>query len=129
MKVVTSVWPSAGSSVSCSAAEAAPKLSTLGCCLRRRWAGRHCRSLVRRRRGPPKAAKPARRARLRRAQGPTRAQIAPIELKRGRYKVHPLFDWSDRDIGAYFGGRIGTKFAEPFFTHEVLGFSGIDELV
>jgi bacillithiol biosynthesis deacetylase BshB1 len=30
---------------------------------------------------------------------------------------------------AYFGGRIGTKFAEPFFTHEVLGFNGIDQLV
>ena len=30
---------------------------------------------------------------------------------------------------AYFGSRIGTKFAEPFFTYEVLGFSGIDQLV
>jgi phosphoadenosine phosphosulfate reductase len=38
---------------------------------------------------------------LRRAQATTRAQIAPIEFKRGRYKVHPLFDWSDRDIGQY----------------------------
>jgi phosphoadenosine phosphosulfate reductase len=38
---------------------------------------------------------------LRRAQAKTRAQIAPIEFKRGRYKVHPLFDWSDRDIGRY----------------------------
>jgi phosphoadenosine phosphosulfate reductase len=38
---------------------------------------------------------------LRRAQGKTRARIAPIELKRGRYKVHPLFDWSDKDIGRY----------------------------
>jgi len=32
-------------------------------------------------------------------------------------------------IGAYFGGRIGTKFAEPFFSHEVMGFSGLGELV
>jgi phosphoadenosine phosphosulfate reductase len=38
---------------------------------------------------------------LRRAQGLTRAQIAPIEVKRGRYKVHPLFDWTDRDIDRY----------------------------
>jgi phosphoadenosine phosphosulfate reductase len=38
---------------------------------------------------------------LRRAQTETRAGIAPIEFRRGRYKVHPLFDWSDRDIGRY----------------------------
>jgi phosphoadenosine phosphosulfate reductase len=38
---------------------------------------------------------------LRRAQAHTRARILPIEFKRGRYKVHPLFDWSDRDIGRY----------------------------
>jgi phosphoadenosine phosphosulfate reductase len=38
---------------------------------------------------------------LRRVQADTRSQIAPIEFKRGRYKVHPLFDWSDRDIGLY----------------------------
>lgn len=38
---------------------------------------------------------------LRRAQGKTRSRILPIEFKRGHYKVHPLFDWSDRDIGRY----------------------------
>jgi phosphoadenosine phosphosulfate reductase len=38
---------------------------------------------------------------LRRVQSQSRAQIAPIEFKRGRYKVHPLFDWTDRDIGRY----------------------------
>jgi len=38
---------------------------------------------------------------LRRAQAETRASIAPIEYRRGRYKVHPLFDWSDRDVGRY----------------------------
>lgn len=40
---------------------------------------------------------------LRRVQGPTRAKIEPIELQRGKnqYKVHPLFDWTDRDIGRY----------------------------
>lgn len=38
---------------------------------------------------------------LRRAQAETRAHIAPIEFKRGRYKVSPLFDWTDRDVGRY----------------------------
>jgi phosphoadenosine phosphosulfate reductase len=35
--------------------------------------------------------------------GATRAHIAPIERKRGRYKVHPLFDWTDRDVGDVSG--------------------------
>jgi len=34
-----------------------------------------------------------------------------------------------RTTSGYFGGRIGTAHAEPFFTHEVLGFSGLDQLV
>ena len=34
-----------------------------------------------------------------------------------------------RTMNGYFGGRIGTKYAEPFFTHEALGFSGLSELV
>jgi len=38
---------------------------------------------------------------LRRAQAESRAKVAPIEFKRGRYKVHPLFDWTDRDVGQY----------------------------
>jgi phosphoadenosine phosphosulfate reductase len=38
---------------------------------------------------------------LRRVQSKTRAQIAPLEFSRGRYKVHPLFDWTDRDVGRY----------------------------
>jgi bacillithiol biosynthesis deacetylase BshB1 len=33
-----------------------------------------------------------------------------------------------RTINGYFGGRIGAKYAEPFFTHEVLGFTGLDQL-
>lgn len=32
-------------------------------------------------------------------------------------------------INAYFGGRIGTAFAEPFFSHEVIGLTGLDQLV
>jgi len=38
---------------------------------------------------------------LRRAQAKTRAQISAVELKRGRFKVHPIFDWTDRDVGRY----------------------------
>jgi hypothetical protein len=34
-----------------------------------------------------------------------------------------------RTINAYYGGRIATAHAEPFFTYEVLGFSGLDQLV
>jgi N-acetylglucosamine malate deacetylase 1 len=34
-----------------------------------------------------------------------------------------------RSVAAYFGTRIGTAYAEPFFTHEALGFSGLDQLV
>lgn len=38
---------------------------------------------------------------LRRDQADTRAHIAPLERHRGRYKVHPIFDWTDRDVGRY----------------------------
>ena len=34
-----------------------------------------------------------------------------------------------RTTAAYFGSRIGTAYAEPFFTHEVLGLAGLDQLV
>lgn len=34
-----------------------------------------------------------------------------------------------KTMNGYFGGRLGTKYAEPFFTHETLGFSGLDQLV
>jgi N-acetylglucosamine malate deacetylase 1 len=32
-------------------------------------------------------------------------------------------------MARYFGGRIGTEFAEPFFTREVIGLQGLDQLV
>jgi phosphoadenosine phosphosulfate reductase len=38
---------------------------------------------------------------LRRVQAKTRAHIQPVEIKRGRFKVHPVFDWTDRDVGRY----------------------------
>ena len=31
-------------------------------------------------------------------------------------------------VSAYFGTRIGTAHAEPFFTHEMLGLTGLDQL-
>ena len=34
-----------------------------------------------------------------------------------------------RTINGYFGGRIGVPYAEPFFTYEVLGLGGLDQLV
>lgn len=34
-----------------------------------------------------------------------------------------------RTFNGYFGGRIGTRYAEPFYTHEVLGLGGLDQLV
>jgi phosphoadenosine phosphosulfate reductase len=38
---------------------------------------------------------------LRRAQTPSRVQIQPIERRRDRYQIHPVFDWTDRDVGRY----------------------------
>jgi bacillithiol biosynthesis deacetylase BshB1 len=34
-----------------------------------------------------------------------------------------------KTAAGYFGGRIGTKYAEPFYSHEVIGLSGLDQLV
>jgi len=33
------------------------------------------------------------------------------------------------EANGYFGNRVGTKFAEPFFSHEVIGLGGLDQLV
>jgi phosphoadenosine phosphosulfate reductase len=38
---------------------------------------------------------------LRRVQSDSRAGIEFLELREGRWKVHPLADWSDRDIWQY----------------------------
>jgi len=34
-----------------------------------------------------------------------------------------------RTMNAFYGGRIGTQYAEPFFTYEALGLGGLDQLV
>jgi LmbE family N-acetylglucosaminyl deacetylase len=33
-----------------------------------------------------------------------------------------------KTLNAYFGGRIGVPYAEPFFSHEVIGVGGLDQL-
>lgn len=38
---------------------------------------------------------------LRRSQGATRAHVQPVQTQQGRYKVCPLFDWTDRQVGVY----------------------------
>jgi len=38
---------------------------------------------------------------LRRSQASTRAQLPYLTLKDARWKLHPLADWSERDIGHY----------------------------
>jgi bacillithiol biosynthesis deacetylase BshB1 len=34
-----------------------------------------------------------------------------------------------KTLTAYFGGRIGAAHAEPFYSHEVIGLNGLDQLV
>lgn len=42
---------------------------------------------------------------VRRVQALTRAEIQPVQLQRGRCKVYPIFDWTDRQVGAYLRER------------------------
>lgn len=38
---------------------------------------------------------------IRRAQSESRAEIPFLELRNGRWKLHPFADWSDRDVAGY----------------------------
>ncbi len=38
---------------------------------------------------------------LRRSQSDSRRRIEVLERRDGRFKVHPIADWSDRDVGRY----------------------------
>ena len=38
---------------------------------------------------------------LRRDQSQSRAALQPLARQQGRYKLHPLLDWNDRQIGRY----------------------------
>lgn len=40
---------------------------------------------------------------LRRHQSRSRSTIQPLEFRRGRWKVHPIFDWTDREVFQYLG--------------------------
>lgn len=40
---------------------------------------------------------------LRRQQSRSRSTIRPLEYRRGRWKVHPIFDWTDRQVFQYLG--------------------------
>jgi bacillithiol biosynthesis deacetylase BshB1 len=59
-----------------------------------------------------------------------------IEIKRAAIECYPsqfhhqstVLDMV-KGVSSYFGGRIGVQHAEPFFTHEVLGLGGLDQLV
>jgi N-acetylglucosamine malate deacetylase 1 len=60
-----------------------------------------------------------------------------IEMKMAAVRCYQSqFGWNNspvpemvRTINGYFGGRIGTSYAEPFFTYEVLGLTGMSEIV
>jgi phosphoadenosine phosphosulfate reductase len=38
---------------------------------------------------------------LRRAQASTRENLDPVSIQDGRMKIHPILDWSDRDVHRY----------------------------
>ncbi len=40
---------------------------------------------------------------LRREQSKSRNAIRPLEFRRGRWKVHPICDWTDREVFQYLG--------------------------
>jgi bacillithiol biosynthesis deacetylase BshB1 len=47
----------------------------------------------------------------------------------GTFDKSPAVPEMVKNLTAYFGGRIGTEHAEPFFTYEALGFGGLDQLI
>jgi phosphoadenosine phosphosulfate reductase len=42
---------------------------------------------------------------LRRAQATTREALPVVGLQDGRIKIHPIVDWTDRDVHAYLEGQ------------------------
>lgn len=40
---------------------------------------------------------------LRRQQSKSRSAIRPLEFRSGRWKMHPIFDWTDRQVFQYLG--------------------------
>ena len=80
---------------------------------------------------------------LRRSQSRSRAGIDFLELRDGRWKLHPLADWTDRDVGRYLqqhdlpyhplwhdgfvsiGDVHSTRRLEPGMLEEETRFSGL----
>jgi bacillithiol biosynthesis deacetylase BshB1 len=58
-------------------------------------------------------------------------KMRAIECYQSQFSHHAALDVPGmvKTMCGYFGGRIGTAYAEPFFTYEVLGLSGLGELV
>lgn len=59
---------------------------------------------------------------LRRSQSRSRAQLPLVERRDGRWKWHPLADWSDRDIGVYL-----TRHALPYHPLRDQGYLSIGD--
>jgi N-acetylglucosamine malate deacetylase 1 len=58
-------------------------------------------------------------------------KMQAIQCYQSQFSHHAALDVPAmvKTMCGYFGGRIGTAYAEPFFTYEVLGLSGLAELV
>ena len=61
--------------------------------------------------------------------GQIEQKMKAIAAYETQFAHNPMVVEMVRGISAYFGGRIGTRHAEPFFSYEVLGFGGLDQLV
>ena len=56
-------------------------------------------------------------------------KMKAVAAYESQFSHNPMVPEMVRTLTGYFGGRIGTAHAEPFFTHEVLGLGGLDQLV
>lgn len=56
-------------------------------------------------------------------------KMKAIAAYESQFSHNPAVPEMVRTLTGYFGGRIGTAHAEPFFTHEALGLGGLDQLV
>lgn len=58
-------------------------------------------------------------------------KMQAIQCYQSQFSHHAALDVPSmvKTMCGYFGGRIGTTYAEPFFTYEVLGLSGLGELI
>ncbi len=59
---------------------------------------------------------------LRRIQAPSRAETSCVELRWQRYKVHPIVDWTDRDVHRYL-----TRHGLPYHPLREQGYVSIGD--